>query len=146
MLHAATVVVAFCALWLLWTQQPLTWDHVAIGFVAALLSVAFSLRAAPASVAFSEAPKKIGAWLGKIRPATSGVLELVSVALGAKAQPALVQLKRRNQEGASLAMHWGAVPGIAHVESDEDSLLFHVTNENAHEALMLGDARRGAPT
>lgn len=144
MLHAAATVVAFCALWLLWTLQPLTWDQVGLGCVAALLSVAFGLRAAPASVAILEAPSKLGAWLGNLRLAAASVIELARMALWTKSRPALVQLKRRGQEGASLAMHWGAMPGIVHVESDEESLLFHVTNEEAHEKLMLRD-RGGRP-
>lgn len=144
MLHAAAMVVLCCAIWLLWTLKWQTWDQVAVSLIVALVSVAFCLRAAPASVALSEAPKKVSAWLGKIQPATRGVIDLVRVALGASSRPALLQLKRRG-EGASLAMHWGAMPGVVHVESDEESFLFHVISEDRHEAMMLRDIQRGPP-
>ena len=143
MLHAAAMVVLFCSLWLLWTLQWQSWDQVAVGLIAALISIAFGLRAAPASVAVSQAPKKVSAWLDKFQPATAGVLDLVRVVLGASPRPALLQLKRRG-EGASLAMHWGAMPGVVHVESDEESFLFHVMTEEKHEAMMLRDIQRGS--
>lgn len=143
MLHAAAMLIGLFALWLLSTQLWSAPRDLAIAAGAALACVLVAARFGGVRSAFARAPQFATLAAGRAGAVIVGALSTVRASLAADVtlRPALVRVKTR-ATGAftrgAFADMISAVPGAVVVESDPESLLVHVIDEDAVGAEELG--------
>ncbi|WP_395645355.1 Na+/H+ antiporter subunit E [Terricaulis sp.] len=143
MLHAAAMLVGLFVLWLLSVQAWSTPEDFAVAAGAALACTLVALRFAGGGHAFARGPQFALLIAGRARNVIAGALSAVRAALAADVtlRPALVRVKTSANGAfarAALADMISATPGSMVVDSDSESLLVHVIDEDAVDAESLG--------
>lgn len=151
MLHAAAMLAGLFALGLLLTQGWSAREHVALVFVAALVSTAVGawlggVRKSP----FSTAPAFVTLLAARTGAVVQGALATIRAALAADVtlKPALVRVRAEAAGAtakAAAADLISAAPGSVVVDTDGEGMLVHVMNEDASDsAVFSGVAQRAA--
>lgn len=144
MLHAAAMLIGLFVLRLLLVQSGAAPEDFALAGAAAAASVLVAARfGGIAPSAFARAPQFLLLLVARSRAVLSGVLSTLRAGLAADVtlKPALVRVKTRPSSDfarAALADTISAAPGAIVVDSDADSLLVHVLDEEAVDAEALG--------
>ena len=148
MLHAAAMLAGLFALGLLLTQGWASQDQALLVFGAALASTGAAMwLGGIRKNAFSTAPQFVVLIAARAGDVVRGALTTIRAALAADVtlKPALVSVRAEATGAfakAAAADLISAVPGSVAVETDSDSMLVHVMNEEAMDSAAFTALQR----
>lgn len=141
MLHAVTATAGLSAIWILWTGAWRSPVDIAVALFVAALALASTIRTGGASALFSSLPVVLARSLVRGGAVIDGVRATMAAALGVRTRmrPALVRARvaGASRDRVALAFLISATPGLVVVDSDEEGLLVHTSDEDAPDAMSL---------
>jgi len=128
MLHLLTLFTGFSLVFAVATQAGASPQRWLLVLVAAAVSAGFAARAGGASGAFTRAPQAMAMWVMRTPAMMAEALATVRAAVAADVslKPALVRVRGSGAIGAS--------PGPVVINTDGESTLLHVLDEDRMDA------------